>query len=65
MATRNISVHPMNYHPSTLTQRSFDIIVIGGGPVANFAEDRLAKAGLSVLVVQHERTYLTAHCFVS
>jgi dihydrolipoamide dehydrogenase len=55
MAARNINVHPLGYHPSALTQKAFDIIIIGGGPVANLAEDRLAKAGLSVLVVQHER----------
>jgi dihydrolipoamide dehydrogenase len=54
MATRGINVHPAGYHASSLTKTAFDIIVIGGGPVANFAEDRLAKAGLSVLVVQHE-----------
>ena len=55
MAARNINVHPLGYHPSALTQKAFDIIIIGGGPVANLAEDRLAKAGLSVLVVQQER----------
>lgn len=54
MAARSINVHPKDYHPSTLTKTAFDIIILGGGPVANLAEDRLAKAGLSVLVVQHE-----------
>ncbi|KAL2063826.1 hypothetical protein VTL71DRAFT_5631 [Oculimacula yallundae] len=54
MATRGINVHPTGYHPSTLTKTAFDIIILGGGPVANFAEERLAKAGLTVLVVQHE-----------
>jgi pyruvate/2-oxoglutarate dehydrogenase complex dihydrolipoamide dehydrogenase (E3) component len=54
MASRNINVHPQGYHPSSLNTTAFDIIVIGGGPVGNFAEGRLAKAGLSVLVVQHE-----------
>ena len=54
MATRHINVHPTNYHPSALSTTVFDIIILGGGPVANFAEERLAKAGLSILVVQHE-----------
>ena len=54
MASRNINVHPKDYHPSSLTTTTFDIIIIGGGPVACFAEARLAKAGLSVVVVQHE-----------
>lgn len=54
MATRSINVHPTGYHASSLTKTAFDIIIIGGGPVANFAEERLARAGLSVLVVQHE-----------
>ncbi|EPE28510.1 FAD/NAD(P)-binding protein [Glarea lozoyensis ATCC 20868] len=54
MASRNINIHPTGYHPASLTKTSFDIIIIGGGPVANFAEARLAKAGLSVAVVQHE-----------
>jgi pyruvate/2-oxoglutarate dehydrogenase complex dihydrolipoamide dehydrogenase (E3) component len=34
-------------------ETTFDII-IGGGPIANFAEARLAKAGLSVAIVQNE-----------
>ncbi|CZT42311.1 uncharacterized protein RSE6_02176 [Rhynchosporium secalis] len=54
MSTRTIDVHPTNYHPSSLTKTTFDIIILGGGPVANFVEERLAKAGLSILVVQHE-----------
>jgi pyruvate/2-oxoglutarate dehydrogenase complex dihydrolipoamide dehydrogenase (E3) component len=54
MATRNINVHPQGYHPSSLTKTNYDIVIIGGGPAANFAEGRLAKAGLSVVVVQHE-----------
>ncbi|KAF1807927.1 FAD/NAD(P)-binding domain-containing protein [Eremomyces bilateralis CBS 781.70] len=54
MATRGINVHPEGYHPTSLAETTFDIIIIGGGPVANFAEGRLAQAGLSVAVVQHE-----------
>jgi len=54
MASRGINVHPTGYHPASLTKTTFDIIIIGGGPVANFAEGRLSKAGLSVAVVQHE-----------
>ncbi|KAG4424414.1 hypothetical protein IFR04_002470 [Cadophora malorum] len=54
MTTRNINVHPTHYHPSALAKTTFDIIILGGGPVANFVEERLAKAGLDVLVVQHE-----------
>ena len=54
MASRGINVHPKGNHPSAVTQTTYDIIVIGGGPVANTAESRLAGAGLSVLVVQHE-----------
>jgi pyruvate/2-oxoglutarate dehydrogenase complex dihydrolipoamide dehydrogenase (E3) component len=54
MASRSINVHPQGYHPASLTKTTFDIIIIGGGPVACFAEARLAKAGLSVVVVQHE-----------
>ncbi|CAI6339962.1 unnamed protein product [Periconia digitata] len=54
MASRNINVHPTGYHPSLLAETTFDIIIIGGGPVGNFAEGRLAKAGLSVAVIQHE-----------
>jgi pyruvate/2-oxoglutarate dehydrogenase complex dihydrolipoamide dehydrogenase (E3) component len=54
MASRDINVHPTGYHPSNYHEKSFDIIIIGGGPVANFAEIRLAQAGLNVAVVQHE-----------
>jgi pyruvate/2-oxoglutarate dehydrogenase complex dihydrolipoamide dehydrogenase (E3) component len=54
MSSRGINVHPQGYHPSSLTKTTFDIVIIGGGPVANFAEGRLAKAGLSVAVIQHE-----------
>jgi dihydrolipoamide dehydrogenase len=54
MASRGIDVHPKGYHPSSLVEKVFDVIVIGGGPVGNFAEGRLAQAGLSVAVVQHE-----------
>jgi dihydrolipoamide dehydrogenase len=54
MASRGINLHPTGYHPTSLTKTTFDIIIIGGGPAANFAEGRLAKAGLSVAVVQHE-----------
>ncbi|KAF3031630.1 hypothetical protein E8E12_002046 [Didymella heteroderae] len=54
MACRGINLHPTGYHPSSLDKTNFDIIIIGGGPVANFAEARLAQTGLSVAVVQHE-----------
>jgi dihydrolipoamide dehydrogenase len=54
MASRGIDLHPKGYHPSSLTNTTFDIIIIGGGPAANCAEGRLAKAGLNVAVVQHE-----------
>ncbi|EED23224.1 mercuric reductase, putative [Talaromyces stipitatus ATCC 10500] len=54
MASRSINVHPTGYHPASLTQTAFDIIIIGGGPVTSFAENRLAKAGLSVAVIEHE-----------
>lgn len=54
MASRGINVHPKSHHPSSLIDNVFDVIVIGGGPVGNFAENRLAQAGLSVAVVQHE-----------
>lgn len=54
MASRNINLHPSGFHPASLVETTFDIIIIGGGPVANFAEARLAKAGLSVAVVQNE-----------
>ncbi|KAH7109596.1 hypothetical protein B0J11DRAFT_601456 [Dendryphion nanum] len=54
MASRNINVHPPGYHPSTLDKKIFDILILGAGPVSNFAETRLAQAGLSVAVIQHE-----------
>ena len=54
MASRNINVHPSGFHPSALAKTSFDIIVIGGGPVAQTAEARLSAAGLDVAVIQHE-----------
>lgn len=54
MASRGINVHPRGYHPSSLTKTTFDVIIIGAGPVATFAESRLAQAGLSVTIVQHE-----------
>lgn len=54
MASRSINVHPNGYHPASLTKTAFDIIIIGGGPVTSFAESRLAKAGLSVAVIEHE-----------
>ena len=52
MATRNINLHPTNgYHASLNKQTSFDIIIIGAGPIAVFAKNRLSSAGLSNLVV--------------
>ncbi|KAF2729031.1 FAD/NAD(P)-binding domain-containing protein [Polyplosphaeria fusca] len=54
MASRGINLHPPGYHPSSLTNTNFDIIVVGAGPVANFAEERLSKAGLKVASVQYE-----------
>jgi dihydrolipoamide dehydrogenase len=54
MASRNINLHLEGYHPSNLLKTTFDVVVIGGGPAANTAEARLAKAGLDVAVVQHE-----------
>lgn len=54
MASRGINVHPDGYHPSSVVNKVFDVIVIGGGPVGNFVENRLAQAGLNVAVVQHE-----------
>lgn len=54
MASRNINLHPGGYHPSSLTTTNFDVIILGAGPVANFAEQRLVKAGLSVATVQFE-----------
>ena len=54
MTSRDINLHPTGYHPASLTKTTFDIIIIGGGPAACFAEARLATAGLSVAVIQHE-----------
>ncbi|PVH94527.1 FAD/NAD(P)-binding domain-containing protein [Periconia macrospinosa] len=54
MASRGINVHPLGYHPASLETTTFDVIIIGAGPVANFGEVRLSKAGLSVCSVQYE-----------
>ena len=54
MASRNINFHPTGYHPASLTKTTFDVIIIGGGPVTSFTEMRLAKAGLSVAVIESE-----------
>jgi pyruvate/2-oxoglutarate dehydrogenase complex dihydrolipoamide dehydrogenase (E3) component len=54
MASRGINIHPPGYHPSRLETTNFDVIIIGAGPVANFGEERLSKAGLRVCSVQFE-----------
>ncbi|HET6503603.1 MAG TPA: NAD(P)/FAD-dependent oxidoreductase [Amycolatopsis sp.] len=38
-----------------MTEQSFDVIVIGAGPVGENAADRTARAGLSTALVEHQR----------
>lgn len=56
MATRGINLHPHpeTFHPSSIPKTTFDVIIIGAGPIAVFAKNRLANAGLDVAIVQYE-----------
>jgi dihydrolipoamide dehydrogenase len=54
MQPRNVNIHPSSYHPSSLAETEFDVIFIGSGPVANYGAARLARTGLSILVVEAE-----------
>src|SRR5699024_6941228 len=44
---------PMRGRPH-MQQQTYDVVVIGAGPVGENAADRAARTGLSVAVVEHE-----------
>lgn len=50
----DIDVHPKHHLLDTLTKQDFDVAVLGGGPTGLTCAIRLAKSGLSVLVVERE-----------
>ncbi|MFD0856542.1 FAD-dependent oxidoreductase, partial [Actinomadura adrarensis] len=39
----------------SVTEETFDVVVIGGGPVGENAAARVVRGGLSVALVEHER----------
>jgi dihydrolipoamide dehydrogenase len=53
-APRNINLHPENHTPKTLTQTTFDVIVLGSGPVGRALATQTAASGLSSIIVEAE-----------
>ncbi|KAL3490233.1 hypothetical protein BJX62DRAFT_238373 [Aspergillus germanicus] len=51
---RNINLHPENHTPKTLTQTTFDVIVLGSGPVGRALATQTAASGLSSIIVEAE-----------
>ena len=51
---RGVNLHPPNYTPKTLTQTTFDVIVIGSAPVGRGLAAQTAAGGLSAVVVEEE-----------
>ena len=51
---RGVNLHPPNHTPKTLTQTTFDVIVIGSAPVGRGLAAQTAAGGLSAVVVEEE-----------
>lgn len=54
MAPRNVDLHPENYLPESLEATTFDIIVIGSGPVGRQVASQTAHAGLRSVIIEEE-----------
>lgn len=51
---RNINLHPNNHLPNELTTTTWDVIVIGSGPVGRALAVRTAAAKLSTVIIEDE-----------
>ncbi|KAH0846182.1 hypothetical protein AYO21_09195 [Fonsecaea monophora] len=53
-APRNVNLHPDNHLPDSLQSATFDVVVIGSGPVGRQLASKTAAAGLSSVVIEDE-----------
>ena len=51
---RNINLHPANNLPSNLKETTYDVIVLGSGPVGRALAARTAARGLTTVIVEEE-----------
>jgi pyruvate/2-oxoglutarate dehydrogenase complex dihydrolipoamide dehydrogenase (E3) component len=54
MAPRNVNLHPDNHQPDDLQSDTFDVIVIGSGPVGRQVASKTQAGGLSSLIIEEE-----------
>ncbi|KAL2835925.1 hypothetical protein BJY01DRAFT_252237 [Aspergillus pseudoustus] len=53
-APRNINLHPPNHTPKSLTETTFDVIVLGSGPVGRTLAAQTSASGLSSIIIEAE-----------
>ncbi|OAP61397.1 hypothetical protein AYL99_03600 [Fonsecaea erecta] len=54
MTPRNVNLHPDNHLPGALESATFDVVVIGSGPVGRQVATKTAEAGLSAVIIEEE-----------
>ncbi|KIX09438.1 uncharacterized protein Z518_00518 [Rhinocladiella mackenziei CBS 650.93] len=54
MTPRNVNLHPENYLPDSLYSTTFDVVVIGSGPVGRQVASKAQNARLATVIVEDE-----------
>ncbi len=54
MTPRNANLHPDNHLPDSLEETTYDVVVIGSGPVGRQVASKTAEAGLSSVIIEEE-----------